>query len=386
MVGSLEGVRVLELARYQAGPRSGMILSDLGAEVIKIEKLGGEETRRSEPLVRGQSVYFSVYNRGKKSLCLDMRAPRGKEVFAALVPTADVVLENFRPGTMAQMGFGYDQLRALKPDIILTSVSGFGQYGPYRERPAFDPLGQAMSGLMSLTGAPVGTPLGAATSPVDPVRLTGADALRAKKALLVVTDNSVHAAVPQEAYDLVRKAVFVDAVAEANQLVGIAEYFQRLPQAGVIAVHVRDNANLHGWLRRAIMFIGFRLMTIFPSWFSTSISVRTMPRSGLEREGVASSTETRMRSTSPGRTGCSQRNSSMPGEARLAAFGRKLSARSRIIIAPVCQPLAIRPPKRPRFAASGSTCMSCGSKRRAKSRISASSTWISPYSKTVPGM
>jgi crotonobetainyl-CoA:carnitine CoA-transferase CaiB-like acyl-CoA transferase len=167
MAGALEGVRVLELARYQAGPRGGMILSDLGAEVIKIEKLGGEETRRSEPLVRGQSVYFSVYNRGKKSLCLDLRTTRGKEVFAALVPTADVVLENFRPGTMAQMGFGYDQLRALKPDIILTSVSGFGQYGPYRERPAFDPLGQAMSGLMSLTGAPVGTPLGAATSLVD---------------------------------------------------------------------------------------------------------------------------------------------------------------------------------------------------------------------------
>ena len=167
MVGSLDGVRVLELARYQAGPRGGMILSDLGAEVIKIEKLGGEETRRSEPLVRGQSVYFSVYNRGKKSLCLDLRTPRGKEVFAALVPTADVVLENFRPGTMAQMGFDYDRLRELKPDIILTSVSGFGQYGPYRERPAFDPLGQAMSGLMSLTGAPVGTPLGAATSLVD---------------------------------------------------------------------------------------------------------------------------------------------------------------------------------------------------------------------------
>jgi CoA:oxalate CoA-transferase len=167
MAGALEGVRVLELARYQAGPRGGMILSDLGAEVIKIEKLGGEETRKSEPLVRGQSVYFSVYNRGKKSLCLDLRTPRGKEVFAALVPTADVVLENFRPGTMAQMGFDYDQLRALKPDIILTSVSGFGQYGPYRERPAFDPLGQAMSGLMSLTGAPVGTPLGAATSLVD---------------------------------------------------------------------------------------------------------------------------------------------------------------------------------------------------------------------------
>jgi crotonobetainyl-CoA:carnitine CoA-transferase CaiB-like acyl-CoA transferase len=167
MGGSLDGVRVLELARYQAGPRGGMILSDLGAEVIKIEKIGGEETRRSEPLLRGQSVYFSVYNRGKKSLCLDMRTERGKEVFAALVPTADIVLQNFRPGVMDKMGFGYDRLCQLKPDIILVSVSGFGQYGPYRDRPAFDPLGQAMSGLMSLTGAPVGRPLGAATSLVD---------------------------------------------------------------------------------------------------------------------------------------------------------------------------------------------------------------------------
>ena len=90
--GALDGIRVLELARYQAGPRGGMILSDLGAEVIKIEKLGGEETRKSEPMVRGQSVYFTVYNRGKKSLCLDMRTERGKEIFAALVPTADIVL------------------------------------------------------------------------------------------------------------------------------------------------------------------------------------------------------------------------------------------------------------------------------------------------------
>src|SRR6266699_1660470 len=167
VAGSLDGIRVLELARYQAGPRGGMILSDLGAEVIKIEKLGGEETRKSEPMVRGQSVYFSVYNRGKQSLCLDMRAERGKEVFAALVKTADIVLQNFRPGVMDKMGFGYDRLRKLKPDIILGSVSAFGQYGPYRERPGFDPLGQAMRGLMSLTGAPAGRPLGTASSIVD---------------------------------------------------------------------------------------------------------------------------------------------------------------------------------------------------------------------------
>ena len=167
MTQSLDGVRVLELARYQAGPRAGMILSDLGAEVIKIERLGGEETRQNPPVVRGQSIYFTVYNRGKKSICLDLRSAEGKAVFADLVRTADVVLENFRPGTMAAMGFDYPALKAIKPGIILASVSGFGQYGPYTERPAFDPLGQAMSGLMDLTGKPVGQPLGVASSVVD---------------------------------------------------------------------------------------------------------------------------------------------------------------------------------------------------------------------------
>jgi crotonobetainyl-CoA:carnitine CoA-transferase CaiB-like acyl-CoA transferase len=164
---ALSGVRVLELARYQAGPRGGMILSDLGAEVIKIERLGGEETRKNPPVVRGQSIYFTVYNRGKKSICLDMRTDEGKQIFADLVKTADIVLENFRPGTMAAMGFDYPQLKAINPGIILISVSGFGQYGPYTERPAFDPLGQAMSGLMHLTGQPVGQPLGVASSVVD---------------------------------------------------------------------------------------------------------------------------------------------------------------------------------------------------------------------------
>ena len=167
MPQSLDGVRVLELARYQAGPRGGMMLSDLGAEVIKIERPGGEETRRNPPLVRGQSVYFAVYNRGKKSVCLDLRSAEGKDAFVGLVRQSDIVLENFRPGTMAAMGFGYEALQALKRDIILVSVSGFGQYGPYRDRPSFDPLGQAMSGLMALTGRPVGQPVGTAFSLVD---------------------------------------------------------------------------------------------------------------------------------------------------------------------------------------------------------------------------
>ncbi len=164
---ALDGIRVLELARFQAGPRGGMILSDLGAEVIKIEAIGGEETRRHPPMVRGQSVYFTVYNRGKKSICLDLRKPEGKDVFAALVKKSDVVLENFRPGVMKAMGFDYERLRALNRGIILVSVSGFGQYGPYTERPAFDSLGQAMSGLMTLTGQLEGKPIGTATSVAD---------------------------------------------------------------------------------------------------------------------------------------------------------------------------------------------------------------------------
>ncbi|HEX2170844.1 MAG TPA: CoA transferase, partial [Dehalococcoidia bacterium] len=150
MAGCLDGIRVLELARYQAGPRGGMILSDLGAEVIKIEKPGGEETRQSAPIVRGQSVYFTVYNRGKKSICLDLRQEAGKEVFRDLLKTADFVLENFRPDTMEQMGFSYEELCAIKPDIIMIRVSAFGQYGPWKDRPGFDPIGQAMSGLMML--------------------------------------------------------------------------------------------------------------------------------------------------------------------------------------------------------------------------------------------
>jgi CoA:oxalate CoA-transferase len=167
MSGCLDGIRVLELARFQAGPRAGMLLSDLGAEVIKIEKFGGEETRKSAPLVRGQSVYFSVYNRGKKSICLDLRKAAGKAVFFDLLKTADFVLENFRPGTLEEMGLGYEDLTKGKRDIILVRCTGFGQYGPYKDRPSFDPLGQAMSGLMSLTGKPLGRPVGTAFSVVD---------------------------------------------------------------------------------------------------------------------------------------------------------------------------------------------------------------------------
>jgi crotonobetainyl-CoA:carnitine CoA-transferase CaiB-like acyl-CoA transferase len=172
--GPLDGLRVVELARFQAGPRAGLLFSDMGADVIKIEKPapgGLKEDRASSPTFKGQSIYFAVYNRGKKSVALDLRSDDGMGVLRELIGTADFVLENYRPGTMAKMGLGYEDLRKIKPDIILISVSGFGQYGPYRERPAFDSLGQAMSGLSMLTGQSEGKPIPTASSIID--RVTG---------------------------------------------------------------------------------------------------------------------------------------------------------------------------------------------------------------------
>ncbi|MEE9199484.1 MAG: CoA transferase [Dehalococcoidia bacterium] len=165
----MAGIRVLELARYQAGPRAGLLMSDMGAEVIKVERVGGEETRQQGPFVNGTSVYFTVYNRGKKSITLNMRSDRGKELFRELVKSSDVVLENFRPGVIDKIGFGYEALRRIRPDIILTSVSGFGQFGPYRDRPAFDPIGQAMSGLMEMTGLAEGHPVLTGSPVIDRV-------------------------------------------------------------------------------------------------------------------------------------------------------------------------------------------------------------------------
>ena len=148
----LEGVRIMELARWQAAPRGGLVLRDMGAEVIKVEWRKGGDLRNSGPFVGDMSVQFAAYNRGKKSISLNTRHQKGKEIFLDMVKLADVVLENFRPGTMEEMGFGYEVLSQVNPGIILASVSGFGQYGPYRDRQCFDPIIQAMSGIGHQTG------------------------------------------------------------------------------------------------------------------------------------------------------------------------------------------------------------------------------------------
>jgi CoA:oxalate CoA-transferase len=154
---ALEDIRVLDLGRYQAGPRIGLVLARLGAEVIKVEAPGGDESRQQGPSVRGQSAYWVQYNSGKKSLGLNLRHEQGKEVLRRLVKVSDILIQNFRPGTMAEMGFPYEKLRELNKGIIMVNVSAYGQYGPYRDRIGFDPIGQAISGMMSLTGFP-GTP------------------------------------------------------------------------------------------------------------------------------------------------------------------------------------------------------------------------------------
>ena len=155
----LEGLRVLDLGRYQAGPRCALMFARMGAEVIKIEALTGDESRKNAPVVRGQSAYWVQYNSGKKSLSINLRTDEGKHVLKELVIHSDIFLQNFRPGTIDKMGFGYDVLKALNKKIIMINVSAYGQTGSYRDRVGFDPLGQALGGMMSLNGFADGPPI-----------------------------------------------------------------------------------------------------------------------------------------------------------------------------------------------------------------------------------
>ena len=155
----LEGLRLLDLGRYQAGPRCALMFARMGAEVIKVESISGDESRRNGPRVRGQSAYWVQYNSGKKSLAINLRTDEGKDVLRDLVKESDFFVQNFRPGTIDIMGFGYEEISKLNPKIIMINVSAYGQYGPYRDRVGFDPIGQAMGGLMSLTGFPDDPPV-----------------------------------------------------------------------------------------------------------------------------------------------------------------------------------------------------------------------------------
>ena len=151
----LAGITVVDLTRVLAGPICTQTLADLGARVIKVEQPGvGDDSRSIGPFVDGQSAYFMSVNRNKESIALDLKAPADRDVFERLLDRADVLVENYRPGTMEKLGYGWDALRQKYPRLIMTSISGFGQTGPYRGFPAYDMVVQAMSGMMSVTGHP----------------------------------------------------------------------------------------------------------------------------------------------------------------------------------------------------------------------------------------
>jgi crotonobetainyl-CoA:carnitine CoA-transferase CaiB-like acyl-CoA transferase len=168
--GALDGVRVIDLSRVLAGPLGTMILGDLGADVIKVERPGsGDDLRAWGPpfTPEGESAYFLAVNRNKRSVTLDLKHPRGKHLLRDLVRSADVVVENFRVGTMDELGVGYDVLAAENPRLVYCAVSAYGLTGPYRDLPGYDIIIQAMGGLMSVTGEPDGAPMRAGVAVVD---------------------------------------------------------------------------------------------------------------------------------------------------------------------------------------------------------------------------
>src|SRR5436190_10109507 len=156
----LEGITILDLTWVLAGPFASMVLCDLGADVIKVERPPwGDVSRTTGPYLNGFSAYFFSVNRGKRSVSIDLRHDEGRGLFLQLVERADVVMENFTPGTMDRLGLGYEVLSVRNPRLVFASTSGFGQTGPYRERPALDVIVQAMGGVMSITGEPGGGPV-----------------------------------------------------------------------------------------------------------------------------------------------------------------------------------------------------------------------------------
>ncbi|WP_281176311.1 CaiB/BaiF CoA transferase family protein [Alicyclobacillus ferrooxydans] len=151
---------IVDLTRILSGPYCTMYFADMGANVIKVEPPGGDDTRTwGPPFINGESSYFLSVNRNKRSIVLDLKSEEGKTALRGLIEKADVVVENFKPGTLDRLGFSFAELQKIKSDIILASISGFGQTGPYRTTPGYDLIAQGMSGFMSVTGDPGGHPL-----------------------------------------------------------------------------------------------------------------------------------------------------------------------------------------------------------------------------------
>ena len=161
MKGPLAGIRVIELAQIMAGPSCGLLLADMGADVIKVERLPGGDVSRSysRPSIGGESAAFMMLNRNKRGIAVNLKSPGGLEVMKRLVATADVVTENFRKGTLEKLGLGWDVLQALNPRLVYSVISGFGLTGPDADKGGFDLIAQGFGGLMSITGMPGGPPV-----------------------------------------------------------------------------------------------------------------------------------------------------------------------------------------------------------------------------------
>jgi len=169
MPGPLEGLKVIELSQIMAGPTCGMLLADMGAEVIKVERIpAGDDTRTySEPSVNGESAAFMMMNRNKRSIALDLKTEGAKEVIKRLAAAADVLTENYRKGTMEKLGIGYEVLKRLNPGLIYCAITGYGRTGPYADKGGFDLIAQGFSGLMSITGDPGQAPIKAGSPITD---------------------------------------------------------------------------------------------------------------------------------------------------------------------------------------------------------------------------
>jgi glutaryl-CoA transferase len=192
---ALAGVRVVELARVLAGPTAGQTLADLGADVIKVESPGGDETRAwGPPFIETEgelsAAYFHSCNRGKRSIVADFATERGREIVRRLAARADVLIENFKVGGLKKFGLDYESLRALNPRLIYCSVTGFGQTGPYAQRAGYDFLIQGMSGMMSITGEPEGSPQKAGVAISD--LFTGLYGVIAVEAALIARERTGH--------------------------------------------------------------------------------------------------------------------------------------------------------------------------------------------------
>jgi crotonobetainyl-CoA:carnitine CoA-transferase CaiB-like acyl-CoA transferase len=164
---ALSGLRVLDVTQVMAGPFCGMMLADLGADVIKIEPPAGDSTRQMPGAVGSDSPSFNAVNRGKRSVVLDLKSREGRQVLERLVRTSDILIENYRPGVMAALGLDYDSLARLQPGLIYASISGYGQTGPDRAKGGFDLIAQGVAGIMSVTGEPGGPPVKAGVPVTD---------------------------------------------------------------------------------------------------------------------------------------------------------------------------------------------------------------------------